>query len=138
LTSEEPDSGKSTLRDVCSHLVFRPNPDDISSGAAIYEFLDEGSGTILLDEVDNLAADARPLLRQIFNLGHKYGAKIGRKIGGRRKSFDVYGPTLVAGIEGFLIPTQLSRSIVLDMRPYDEKTKPEREVRTREWNIRYV
>jgi hypothetical protein len=33
---------------------------------------------------------------------------------------------LACGIEGFLITTSLSRSIVIGMRPYDEKTKPQR------------
>jgi hypothetical protein len=95
LTSQEPDSGKSTFRRLCSHLVLRPNENAIGSAADCYWFLDEGPGTVLLDEADNLG-DAEPLIRQIFNLGFEKGAKIGRVIKGRRRSINIFGPILMA------------------------------------------
>jgi hypothetical protein len=126
LISEEPDSGKSTARKVAQHLVYRPNEEALGTAAAIYEFLDEGGGTVLLDEVDHVDSEARLRLRRIFNLGHEHGAKIALKDKGRRRLVNIYGPMLVAGIKGFLTPTMLSRSLVLDMEPYTEETKPER------------
>src|SRR5262249_10239262 len=77
VVSERSESGKSTLRKVLARLVRRPNPEVLSSGAAIYKYLDEGPGTVVFDEVDNLQSDARPLLRQIYNLGYEKQAAIG-------------------------------------------------------------
>ena len=52
--------------------------------------------------------------------------KISLQDKGRRRLFSIYAPMLVAGIKGFLTSTMRSRSLVLDMAPYDEGTKPER------------
>src|SRR5262249_27285236 len=76
MVSEGPDSGKSTARKVASHLVFRPNAEALGTAAAIREYLDEGPGAILLDELDYLDADARRQLLKLWNLGHERGAKI--------------------------------------------------------------
>jgi Protein of unknown function (DUF3631) len=126
LTSEEPDAGKSTARKIASHLVFRPNEESLGTAASIRDFLDQGPGTVLLDEVDHLDPEARLRLRRIFNLGHEHGAKISLQDKGRRRLFNIYAPMLVAGIKGFLTPTMRSRSLALDMEPYSETTKPER------------
>jgi hypothetical protein len=40
LTSEGPDSGKSTALEVARRLVFRPNPEALGTAAAIVDFLD--------------------------------------------------------------------------------------------------
>jgi hypothetical protein len=128
--SEFPRSGKSTLRKVLRLLVQRPNEETLGSGSAIYEFLDEGPGTVMLDEFDNVEPDARPLLRQIYNMGFEKGAKIGRKIAGKRKVYKIYAPMMVCGIEGFLIPTSLERTIVIDMQK--AKTKPARRFDSRD------
>jgi len=55
LVSEGPDAGKSTARRVASHLVYRPNPEALGTAAALRDYLDQGPGTILLDEIDYLA-----------------------------------------------------------------------------------
>src|SRR5262245_22801418 len=65
LTSEEPDSGKSTALEVARHLAFRPNPETLGTGAAIAEFLNQCPGSVLLDELDQVDAEARRRLQQI-------------------------------------------------------------------------
>ena len=127
MTSEGPDSGKSTALEVARRLVFRPNPETLGTGAAIVDFLDQGPGTVLLDELDQVDAEARRRLQQIWNMGHKRGAKISLKVGGRRKLIDIYAPMLAAGVGSFLAPTQRSRTFNLEMKPYTAETKPERE-----------
>jgi hypothetical protein len=126
MVSEGPDSGKSTARKVASHLVYRPNAEALGTAAAIREYLDQGPGTILLDELDYLDADARRQLLKLWNLGHERGAKISLMVKGRRKLVDIHAPILGAGIGDVLERTQQSRTFRLDMEPYTEETKPER------------
>src|SRR5262249_49747344 len=126
MVSEGPDSGKSTARKVASHLVWRPNKEALGTAAAIREYLDEGPGTILLDELDYLDADARRQLLKLWNLGHERGAKISLMVKGRRKLVSIHAPILGAGIGDVLERTQESRTFRLDMEPYTEETKPER------------
>ena len=86
LTSEGSDSGKTTAKDVARHLVFRPNPEDLGTGAAIGEFLDQGSCTVLLDELDQVDREGHRRLQLIWNLGHKRGATYAMVIKGSRSS----------------------------------------------------
>jgi hypothetical protein len=127
LVSEEPDSGKTTARDVASHLVFRPNPESLGTGAAIGEFLDQGPGTPLLDELDQVDPEGQRRLRLIWNLGHKRGAMYSMVIRGKRKLVSLHAPMLAAGVGSFLAPTQRSRTFTLEMEQYTSETKPERE-----------
>src|SRR6516164_1974212 len=126
MVSEGPDSGKSTARKVASHLVYRPNAEALGTAAAIREYIDQGPGTILLDELDYLDADARRQLLKLWNLGHERGAKISLMVKGKRKLVDIHAPILGAGIGDVLERTQESRTFRLDMEPYTEETKPER------------
>jgi hypothetical protein len=126
MVSEGPDSGKSTARKVASHLVFRPNAEALSTAAALREYLNQGPGTILLDELDYLDADARRQLLRLWNHGHERGAKISLMVGGKRKSVNIHAPILGAGIGDVLERTQESRTFRLDMEPYTEETRPER------------
>jgi hypothetical protein len=107
--------------------VFRPNEEALGTRAAITSFLDEGPGTVLLDELDHVDADARRGLQRIWNIGYQRGAKISLQIKGRRKLIDIYAPALAAGVGSFLAPTQKSRTFTLEMSPYTEETKPERD-----------
>jgi hypothetical protein len=127
LVSENPDSGKTTALDVARLLVFRPNPEALGTGPAIREFLDQGSGTVMLDELDQLDAEARRALLRIWNLGHKRGEKVSLMVGGKRKVFNLYAPMIAAGVGDFLGATQMSRAYKFGMEPYDENTKPKKE-----------
>jgi len=126
MVSEGPDAGKSTARKVARHLVRRPNDEALGTVAAIREYLDQGPGTVLLDELDYLDADARRQMLRLWNLGHERGAKISLMIGGKRKLVSIHAPILGAGIGDFLEKSQQSRTFRLDMEPYIEETKPER------------
>jgi hypothetical protein len=126
MVSEGPYSGKSDARKVARHLVRRPNTEAIGTAAALRDFLDEGPGTLLLDELDYLDAGARRQLLRLWNLGHERGAKISLMVQGRRKLVDIHAPILGAGIGDLLERTQQSRTFCLDMEPYTEETKPER------------
>ena len=126
LTSEGPDSGKSTALEVVRRLVFRSN-ETLGTGAAIADFLNERPCTVLLDELDQVDAEARRRLQQLWNMGHARGAQISLKLGGRRTLISLHAPMLAAGIGNFLAPTQRSRTFTLEMEPYTAGTKPERE-----------
>jgi len=126
MVSEGPYSGKSTARKVARHLVYRPNEEALGTAASIREYLDQGPGTVLLDELDYLESDARRQLLRLWNLGHERGAKISLVIKGKRKLVSIHAPILGAGIGDFLERTQQSRTFRLDMEPWTEETKPER------------
>jgi hypothetical protein len=126
MTSEEPRAGKSIARKVASHLVFRPNEAAMSTAAAIRDFLDEGPGTLLLDELDYLDVDARRQLLQLWNFGHERGVKSSLMVKGRRKLVSIHAPMLGSGIGDILEWTQQTRTFRLDMEPYTEETQPER------------
>ena len=127
MVSEGPDSGKSTARKVASHLVYRPNAEALITAAALREYLDQGPGTVLLDELDYLDTDARRELLKLWNHGHERRAKMSWMVGGKRKSVDIHAPVLGAGVGGDILErTQASLTFRLDMEPYTEETRPER------------
>ena len=127
LVSDEPDSGKTTAKNVAKRLVRRPNPESFGTAAALSEFIDQGPCTILLDELDQVDKEGRRRLQLIWNLGHERGAKYAMVIGGTRKLVNLHAPVLAAGVGGFLAQTQKSRTFSLEMEPYTEDTKPARE-----------
>jgi hypothetical protein len=127
LVSEAPDSGKSTALEVARHLVFRPNSETFGTGAAIADFLGQGPGTVLYDEFDNVDAEARKRLQQIWDHGHRRGASYSLMVGGRKKLISLYAPMLAACVGSFLAPQQQSRTFNLEMEPYIEETRPERD-----------
>jgi hypothetical protein len=96
----------------------------------IERFLARGPCTLLLDELDHLDTAARKRLQRIWNIGHERSAEISLMIGGEEKYLSVYAPMLAAGIGSFLAPTQRSRTFTLEMTPYTEATKPERDYNT--------
>jgi hypothetical protein len=127
LVSERPDSGKTTALDLARCLVWRPNPEALGTGAAVTDFLDQGPGTVLLDELDHADKEAQRRLRLIWNLGHKRGAQTSLMVRGRRRLLNLFAPMMAAGIGAFLGATQQSRAFILEMTPYTAQTKPERE-----------
>jgi hypothetical protein len=130
-TSERPDSGKSEALKVAKTLMLRPNPEAFSTGAAVIDFIDEGPGTIGLDELDLVDAEARQRILMLWNLGHDRAlAKRALMVKGRRKLVDFYAPMMAAGLGSFLADAQLTRTFVLEMHRYTAETKPERKFKT--------
>jgi hypothetical protein len=123
LTSEDPHSGKSTLRKVLKHLVYRPNREVLGTPAVLERFLARGPCTILLDELDHVRGEARERLQRIWNFGHERGAEISFMEAGREKYLSIYAPMLGAGVGRFLGATQKDRTFTLEMT---EETKPPR------------
>ena len=129
LTSEEPDSGKSTLRKVLGHLVYRPNGAAFSIGAALTRHIARGPCTVLLDEFNLAPANLWPSLLRIWNLGHERGEKIALMDKGEEREFDIHAPMLAVGLGSFMREAQLSRAYRLDLQRYTEETTPERDYR---------
>jgi hypothetical protein len=127
LVSEDIDSGKSTALEVARHLVLRPSPEALATGAAIGEFIDEGPGTPMLDDLDHVDTDTRRMLLLIWNLGYLRGAKRSLVIRGKRKLVNLHAPMMAAGVGGFLASAQKSRTFELEMFPFTAETAPERD-----------
>jgi hypothetical protein len=120
LTSESPDAGKSVALEVARRLALKPNPETFGTAAAVMEFLNEGPGSVFIDEGDHLDAETKKRLQLIWNAGHKRGAKRALVVKGKRKLVDLHAPMMLASIgDGFLGPTQKSRTYKLPMEPYD-------------------
>jgi hypothetical protein len=69
LASEAPDSGKTTALEIARRLMFRANRSSSATDAALRRHLDQGPGSIVLDETDLLAGGARGALLQLWNRG---------------------------------------------------------------------
>jgi hypothetical protein len=113
--------------EVARRLVWNPNPDASSTGAAISEFINEGSCTIILDELDHIDTDGQRQMRLIWNRGHNRGAQHGKKVNGVRTLINLWAPMIAAGVGNFMGQTQNSRAFRIEMAPYTEETKPERD-----------
>jgi Protein of unknown function (DUF3631) len=126
LTSEDPESGKSTTRKVLKYLVYRPNREVLGSAAALTRHLARGPGTMLLDELDRVRREAKEKLLLIWVLGHERGAETSLMEGGREKYFNIYAPVLGAGIGKFLEAgtAEKGRTFTLEMEQYTEVNKP--------------
>ena len=124
LTSEKPDSGKSTALEIARALMFRANEGAFATDAAIRDHLSLGPGSVALDEGDLYDPAARRSLLRLWNSGHTEGAKHSMMVGGRRKVVDLYAPMIAAGLGRILGQAQLSRTFVLGMTPYGAGEKP--------------
>jgi hypothetical protein len=125
LTSEESESGKSTALELARTLMYRANEEAVATEAAIRDHLTQGFCSIALDEGDLYEPAARRALLRLWNLGHARGTKFSMMVGGQRKQFNLFAPMIAAGLGRILGSPQLTRTFVLRMRPYDEKTGPE-------------
>jgi hypothetical protein len=118
LTSPVRNCGKTTLLDVCSRLVARPEKTDNTSAAAIYYLVDTAHRTLLVDEADNLELGAKSVLRAVLNSGHRKGGSVMRFISGHPKRFATFAPVAVASIDVLTLPL-MSRSITIRMTRHD-------------------
>ena len=110
--------GKTTLLDVASHMVARPEKSDNLTAAAIYHAVDEGRCTLLIDEADNLELSAKGALRAVLNSGYRRGGSFLRLVGRRRRRFSTFAPVAIATIGPLPLPL-MSRSIVIPMERHD-------------------
>src|SRR5262249_27622989 len=90
--------GKTTLLDVMSRLVARPEKPASTAAAAIYYAVNAAKRTLLLDEADNLELSARAVLRAVLNAGYRRGGAVTRMVQGRSRRFEVFAPIALAAI----------------------------------------
>lgn len=86
--------GKTALLILLDLLTADSYRTDNISPATIYHLLDRGSHTLLIDEADNLGLLANPLLRALFNSGHRRGGAISRFINGRPQRYPTFAPPI--------------------------------------------
>ena len=111
--------GKTALLILLDLLTAESYRTDNISPATIYHLLDRGSHTLLIDEADNLGLLNNPLLRAVFNSGHRRGGGISRFVDGRPRRYATFAPLAIAAIKGTPLPLPLPllhRSIVIDMQ----------------------
>jgi hypothetical protein len=116
--SSEPECGKTTLFMCLEQLVHNGEYSDDFTPATIYHQLNEQPDTcLLLDEIDNSSLwDSDPLLRKVFNAGHRRGGNVRRLIKGEIVRLPCFAPLALASISKYRFPAPLwSRSIVIDM-----------------------
>ena len=124
LASENPVSGKSTALELARCLIFRANEEAFASDAEIRDHLDQGPGSVALDEGDLVDPPARRALLRLWNSGHAQGAKHGMIVGGRRKVVNLHALMIAAGLGRILGQAQLSRTLTLGMSKYGPEEKP--------------
>lgn len=115
-------SGKSrflhTIGSICYHPMFKSGATTTSP---IFRLLDEIKGTLILDEADLKASDMSSDIVKILNQGYQKGTPVMRSEGKgvfQIKSFEVYGPKLVATREAFDDKALESRFLVEHMISY--------------------
>src|SRR5262249_61656597 len=118
LTSPVRDCGKTTLLDVLSRLVARPEKTDNITAAAIYDTIDRERCTLLIDEADNLEVSAKGALRAVLNSGYRKGGSVRRGTGRQRRKYQTFAPIALAAIGVLTLPL-ISRSIVVHMTRHD-------------------
>jgi uncharacterized protein DUF3631 len=114
--------GKTTLLDVVSRMVARPQKTDHTTAAWIFHSIERLRGTQLIDEADNLEVSTTAVLRSVLNSGHRAGGTITRLYRGEPKSFLTFAPVAFASIGALTLPL-MSRSIAVHMERHDEATK---------------
>jgi hypothetical protein len=104
--------GKTTLLILLEQLTADAYRSDNVTGASIYHLLDRQPHTLLIDEGDNLALLNDPVLRSVFNSGHRRGGGVSRFISGRPRKLPTFAPLAVAAIGDLPLPL-LHRSFVI-------------------------
>ena len=130
LRSPVANCGKTTLLDVLSRLVARPEKFDAISVAAIFRLIDMMHPTLLIDEADNLGIMSQPngRLRSVFNSGHRKGGTSGLMEDGQVRKFSTFAPMALALPDAMhgLPRTLNSRCITIAMERHDGQRKLER------------
>src|SRR3989344_5815032 len=112
-------SGKSRFLQVIGSVCYRPI---FTAGATttspIFRILDQVRGTLILDEADFSHSDEKSDLVKILNTGYQKGTAVLRSEGKgifEVKSYDVFGPKIVATRQNFNDQALESRFLIEDM-----------------------
>lgn len=101
-------SGKTKTMEVTRHLAFNMRCTADISPAGVYRLMDATRGVLGIDEAERLGRRGDPWaeeLRQVLNAGYKRGAVATRAEKGPNerfevREFEVYGPKMLANIQG--------------------------------------
>jgi hypothetical protein len=107
--------GKTTLLILLELLTADAYRSDNVTGASIYYLLDRQPHTLLIDEGDNLGLLNDPVLRSVFNSGHRRGGGVSRFLSGRTRKLPTFAPLAVAAIGDMPLPL-LHRSFIINMQ----------------------
>jgi len=132
--SQEKESGKTRLLEVLAQIVRDSLLSMSASPAVIVRLIDQGTPTILFDEIDGVFGSAKAQetnadLRSVLNGGYRRGAKVHRCVNRGNKveteELNAFAPVAVAGLRQ-LPDTLASRSIIVRMkrRAPDEQVEP--------------
>jgi hypothetical protein len=121
--SAEPASGKTRALEITELVVPKPVATvNVTPAYLFRKVAEEGSATILFDEIDTVfgpRAKDNEDIRGLLNAGHRRGATTGRCVMRGREvlteELPAYAAVALAGI-GWLPDTLLSRSIIIRMR----------------------
>src|SRR5258708_3670961 len=116
ITSPEKQCGKTTLRDVLSHFVFRPMMTDNVSTPAVFRVIELQRPTLLIDESDTFLPE-NDELRGILNSGHRRDGHVIRVVGDDHepRKFNTFAACAIAAI-GKLPGTIADRSIAVTLQ----------------------
>ena len=126
LLSPVRECGKTTLIELIELLVAEAFRTDNVTPAPIYHTLANRRVVVLLDEADNLGLLHNPVLRAVFNSGHRRGGNVARFADGRVRKFSTFGPLCVAAIGDVLPMPLLGRSVTIRMQRYSpDEARPQ-------------
>lgn len=112
-------SGKSRFLRVVGSICYRPIfTAGATTTAPIFRIVDQVRGTLVLDEADFNKSDERSEIVKILNTGYQKGVPVLRCEGKGIfdvKSYDVYGPKIVATRQNFDDQALESRFLIEDM-----------------------
>jgi Protein of unknown function (DUF3631) len=106
--------GKSNTLSLIEKLALNATKHDHISAPALFRLIEQGAGTMLLDEGDNLGLKIDRVMRSVLNSGHLRGGGITRVIRGQPTTFSTFAPAAIAAIGTLTLPL-LHRSIVIQV-----------------------
>lgn len=118
--SPEPGSGKTLTLEVMYSLVRNPVLTSNITAPTLTRIMNTAAPTLLFDEVDMIFASRNSnnmALQGVLNAGYKHGAKVHRTCSVNEsatgfKSFNVFGPKILAGIHNGALPDTLVDRVI--------------------------
>jgi hypothetical protein len=127
ITSPVPECGKSQIMEWLAAVVPKPHDVIDPTGPTLFRPIEAHQPTVLIDEGDLVSWDERRDVRMVINAGHNRNSPgVPRCVGEdlEPRVFRVWAPLAFAMI-GKPLYTQLSRSIVIEMRRMAPDQHPE-------------
>jgi putative DNA primase/helicase len=116
LTSPMRRCGKTTVLDILTALVHRPEANVNVTAASLYTAIDQEHCTLILDEADQWVTKRGPVMG-VLNSGHSRAtAFVPRVIGGVRVKYSTYAAIAIAALGRPLPATLEDRCIIVRMR----------------------